>query len=515
MSIPSTVRLRFWLPALFAGSTTLLLTLVTLLQYQETSRGIRERHFSTLKERLETTSRRMELYEKSGLDSLPAVEIADFSITAEVLWVALVDDNCRVLRGSRLEWRGRAAQEVLAPFDTRQFRAVQQSRQTDIRVSPGGNRIFAYSPILLTAAPGQLRPTRIGALIVDYDLSGIIAGELRNSLAYSLLGWAAGLLLLLALGAVFHRWLTRPLEHLGWTAERFSRGDYSARAHLTGSGELARFADTFNAMAEEVQTQSGRLREKNAELERFTYTVSHDLRSPLVTIRSFAAELSKDLDSGNRERLETDVRLIAAAAGKMDGLLADLLELSRVGRIVNPPVAVELDELVREVLGLLAGPISRRNVEVVVHPGLPRVVVDRTRVGEAIQNLVENAVKYLGDQPAPRIEIGVRDDPGARVVFVRDNGGGIAPEHLERVFDPFIKLDPHTEGSGIGLALVRRIVEIHGGTVWAESAGLGQGSSFCFTLPVAPGDVSQAVQGPVAGGVHSGRSVLHLDRVRH
>ena len=112
---------------------------------------------------------------------------------------------------------------------------------------------------------------------------------------------------------------------------------------------------------------------------------------------------------------------------------------------------------------------------------------DRTRLAEVVQNLVDNPVKCRWDRPRPRIEIGVRP-PGADgmpVVFVRDNGVGIDPRYTERVFGLFEKLDPRSAGTGIGLALVRRIVEVHGGRVWAESEGEGRGATFCFALPAA------------------------------
>ena len=118
-------------------------------------------------------------------------------------------------------------------------------------------------------------------------------------------------------------------------------------------------------------------------------------------------------------------------------------------------------------------------------PGLPVVLGDRVRLVEVVQNLVDNAVKYLGAQVRPRIEIGVRgvDAGGAPVIFVRDNGVGIDPRYNERVFRLFEKLDPGSEGSGVGLALVKRIVEVHGGRIWVESEGEGRGATFCFSLP--------------------------------
>ncbi len=132
--------------------------------------------------------------------------------------------------------------------------------------------------------------------------------------------------------------------------------------------------------------------------------------------------------------------------------------------------------------------IAERGVEVEVAADLPVVCVDRTRLLEAVRYLLDNAVRYLGDQPAPRIEVAVRaaEAPGEPPIFcVRDNGMDIEPKYQEKVFGLFKRLDPEgSEGTGIGLALVKRIVEVHDGKVWVESEGLGKGSTFCLSLPV-------------------------------
>ena len=227
---------------------------------------------------------------------------------------------------------------------------------------------------------------------------------------------------------------------------------------------------------------------KNTELERFTYTVSHDLKSPLITIRGFMELLEKDALAGDRDRLRSDLARIGEATDKMQRLLNDLLELSRIGRIMNPPQEVPFETIVRDAIELVAGQISARNVIVEVAAGLPTVYGDRARLVEVVQNLIDNAVKYMGDQPQPRVEIGTRvASPDHQVVFfVRDNGIGIDPQYHERVFGLFNKLDTTSDGTGVGLALVKRIVEVHGGRIWIESDGVGTGTTFCFTLAGQP-----------------------------
>ncbi len=229
------------------------------------------------------------------------------------------------------------------------------------------------------------------------------------------------------------------------------------------------------------------LEDKNAELERFTYTVSHDLKSPLITIKGFLGFLEKDAASGNTTRLKSDIKRIADATDKMHLLLSELLELSRVGRLMNPSQQIPFEDLVHEAVELVQGRLQERGIKVQIQSGLPIVNGDRQRLVEVIQNLVDNAAKFMGDQAAPCIEIGASAGQNENsIFFVRDNGIGIAPEYQERIFGLFNKLDANTDGTGIGLALVRRIIEVHGGRIWVESEA-GKGAMFCFTLGNSPG----------------------------
>jgi PAS domain S-box-containing protein len=231
------------------------------------------------------------------------------------------------------------------------------------------------------------------------------------------------------------------------------------------------------------QRQEDELKSKNTELERFTYTVSHDLRSPLITIKGFAGALLSDAAAGRTGRLNEDLNRIVQAADKMSELLNGLLELSRIGRMVNPPTPVPMNKLVADVLELLAGSITQRQARVTVQPGLPPAQGDPQRLQEVVQNLVENALKFSAPGRAPEIEIGSATAGDTTAYFVRDNGRGIEPRFQESIFELFNKLDPRSEGAGIGLALVRRILEFHGGSIRVESAGAGSGATFYFTLP--------------------------------
>lgn len=227
------------------------------------------------------------------------------------------------------------------------------------------------------------------------------------------------------------------------------------------------------------------LRIKNEELARFVYTASHDLKTPLVTIKAFLGALREDLDAANQDNIDKDLFYLHTAADKMQRLLDELLEMSRVGRVVNAPVAIKLKELVEEATSIVAGRIAERGVAVTIDVGELVLTGDRQRLAEIWQNLIDNAAKYMGEQAAPCIEIGVDHRESGPVFYVRDNGLGIEPQYHEKVFGLFDKLDPASEGTGLGLALVKQIVELNEGQIWVESAGAGQGSCFYFTLPAA------------------------------
>ena len=297
-----------------------------------------------------------------------------------------------------------------------------------------------------------------------------------------------------------HGWLGVPLRArgtlIGFVAMdsrvpgRFTKHD--AEVALTFAGQVsiavenARLFSDLQAELSARQELITELESKNAELERFTYTVSHDLKSPLFTIRGFLGYLEQDALNGNQERLRSDIKRIIDATHKMQHLLNDLLELSRVGRVGNDPEVVPFDELVRDAMEIIHGRIAERGIAVRVDTNLPTVYGDKVRLLEVVQNLMDNASKFMGDQREPRIEIGQDgEDDGKPIFYVRDNGIGISPEHYDRVFGLFNKLDVNSNGTGIGLALVKRIVEVHGGRIWVESEA-GKGSTFFFTLPSQP-----------------------------
>jgi signal transduction histidine kinase len=164
-----------------------------------------------------------------------------------------------------------------------------------------------------------------------------------------------------------------------------------------------------------------------------------------------------------------------------------LLELSRIGRLMNPPEEIHFEEIVREALEMVSGRLNAQKIQVKIAADRHRLHGDRQRLREVFENLLDNAIKYLYSQPAPEITIGIRSVGGEVIYYVQDNGIGVAPQYQEKIFGLFEKLDPAVEGTGVGLAIVKRIVEIHGGRTWVESKVIGCGSTFCFTLPAKSG----------------------------
>ena len=226
------------------------------------------------------------------------------------------------------------------------------------------------------------------------------------------------------------------------------------------------------------------LDEKNKELASFVYTVSHDLRAPLVSLEGYASMLLDNYKEALDETGQLYISRIQANVEKIGRLIQDLLELSRIGRIVNYYESTDVKEIIREAIETLQLQLSERGTELVVQEDLPAITCDRTRIEQVFENLISNANKFMGaENDKPRIEIGFHDKEDFFEFFVKDNGIGIQKEYHEKVFDIFKRLgDIETEGTGVGLAIVKKILENHGGEIWIDSE-VGKGTTVYFTLP--------------------------------
>lgn len=304
---------------------------------------------------------------------------------------------------------------------------------------------------------------------------------------------------------IIHSWMAVPLKVKGQiigiiALDGHQVGQFSqkhAELAVTYANQVAiavENARLFSELQNELAERKNLIEElevKNAELERFTYTVSHDLKSPLITIKGFLGFLEQDALSGNHIRLRGDIQRISDATTKMQSLLNELLNLSRVGRLVNPYQQVAFNELVQEAIELVQGRLQANKIQIQVQENMPSIYADRQRIVEVLQNLIDNAAKFARLHPNPLIEIGQEGyEEDKPIFFVRDNGIGIDEAHHERIFGLFNKLDVESEGTGIGLALAKRIVEVHGGRIWVKSEAspkgeAGKGATFYFSLPPA------------------------------
>jgi signal transduction histidine kinase len=233
---------------------------------------------------------------------------------------------------------------------------------------------------------------------------------------------------------------------------------------------------------EERERLLAELEAKNRELNSFVYTVSHDLKAPLVSLDGFSSMLQKECYDRLGEQGQHYLDRLQANVSHMGSLVTHLLELSRIGRVVGPTVEIDVAALVREIREDLAVKLEEVEAELVIREPLPTIRADRTRIRQVFTNLIDNAVKFRSEERPLRIEVGCREEGGFHRFHVSDNGIGIVSQYQEQVFKPFQQLEAETEGVGMGLALVKRIVEHHGGRVWVESE-LGQGATFYFTLP--------------------------------
>jgi light-regulated signal transduction histidine kinase (bacteriophytochrome) len=238
-----------------------------------------------------------------------------------------------------------------------------------------------------------------------------------------------------------------------------------------------RVADRTAELAERAKD----LARSNSELQQFAYVASHDLQEPLRMVASFTQLLAKRY----ADKLDDDARdfinYAVDGARRMQTLISDLLSYSRVGTQGKPLVPTDVDAVLNNVLGSLQYAIEESGAAI-SHDYLPRVMADPVQLGQLFQNLLANAIKFRGEAP-PRVHISAARDGNHWKIAVRDNGIGIAQEHADRIFVIFQRLHTKTEypGTGIGLAICKKIVERHGGRIWIEPSP-GGGTTFCFTI---------------------------------
>ena len=306
--------------------------------------------------------------------------------------------------------------------------------------------------------------------------------------------------LIVVLGAVLAWWgsrrLTKPLVHVTRAAEAITAGDLEQRVSVQRNDELGRLARSFNLMAEQVSRshhdleaqvaqRTKALEGTNAELESFSYSVSHDLRAPLRAIHGFARILLEDHQTKLDPEAQRLLGVIDQNTRRMGQLIDDLLSFSRLGRKELASAPVDMTEMARVVADELRRAEPERNGQLEIRiDALRPAQGDRALLRQVLSNLLQNAMKFTRARPHAMIEVGSRPDGTETVYYVKDNGAGFDARYVDKLFGVFQRLHSaeEFEGTGVGLAIVKRIVQRHGGRVWAEGK-VNEGATFYFSLP--------------------------------
>jgi signal transduction histidine kinase len=320
--------------------------------------------------------------------------------------------------------------------------------------------------------------------------------------------FTAALILLAAIAAAMtlRRTVSTPLSLLARDARRVARGEFDHPVEVTGPRDIQGLSTDVESMRRrilaELEVVSGAraqleeqtidLQRSNAELEQFAYVASHDLQEPLRKVASFTGMLQHRYQGQLDERADQYIEFAVDGAKRMQVLINDLLAFSRVGRLGTETGTVEMDVIAADAVKNLAAAIEESGAVVDVAGDLPVVRGDRSLLTALLQNLIGNAIKFRAEGVAPRVTLAVERGEDEHTFTVSDNGIGIAPRYADRIFVIFQRLHPKEEfsGTGIGLAMCRKIVEFHGGHIWLDRDDAGEdddaraGATFRFTLPI-------------------------------
>ena len=343
------------------------------------------------------------------------------------------------------------------------------------RLAEGKQRFDAFRAAL-TAFTRSLTAARLDA-----------RGRLDHS-ATVVQRWVVGtgiviLLSVLAAALILRGVIVVPLGRLATRVRTVAAGQFDEPVAGTGATEVVTLGADVDAMRARIVDERDDLERSNQELEQFAYVASHDLQEPLRKVASFSQLLQQRYAGQLDERADSYIEFAVDGARRMQDLINDLLAFSRVGRIETPRGDVDCGELVARVRADLATAIEESGATIEAEP-LPTVLGDKGLLRLVFQNLIGNAIKFRGDA-SPVVRVSAERDDGFWRFRCEDNGIGIDGEYADRIFVIFQRLHPRSsyEGTGIGLAMCRKIVEYHGGRMWLDTETARQGSAFCFTLP--------------------------------
>ncbi|RVX44666.1 phospho-acceptor domain-containing protein [Nonomuraea polychroma] len=287
----------------------------------------------------------------------------------------------------------------------------------------------------------------------------------------------------------------KPIDQLTDQVRQVAAGDFDHTLHVDRPAELAELSSHIDAMRDRIVSawrvaadQAEELRRSNGELEQFAYVASHDLQEPLRKVASFTQMLEQRYGSELDERARQYIHYAVDGAKRMQLLINDLLDFSRVGRVTGERTVTDSGEALNQALDNLSATVEDTETTV-TRDDLPKVKGNRLQLTQLFQNLIENAIKFRSEAP-PRIHIGVKRSGDMWEFSCSDNGIGVEPKYADRIFLIFQRLHPRDvyPGTGIGLALCRKIVEYHGGQMWLDNSDEGQGATFRWTLPAAGDD---------------------------
>lgn len=328
--------------------------------------------------------------------------------------------------------------------------------------------------------------TRLGTLRFGIPIRDMeeTVGRISVQMA-TILGAAGGAAV--ALSLLFLQRILGRIRILSKGTDRIGRGEYGITVTVATKDELGALAHNFNRMSAELASAYGNLekevKHRTQELESFVYTVSHDLKSPIVSMQGMASIFLEDFGAKVDERGRYYLERIIANANFMEQLINDLLTLSRVGRKKDNPELVDVHRVIFDLLEIHKERFASNRVEVVVDPALPHFMYERGHLNQVFQNLIINAVKFMDQQPKPRVEVGGVETEKTVEFHVKDNGIGIDPEYHHKIFGVFQRLkDVEVEGTGIGLSIVKKIMDLAGGSVRLESEK-GKGAAFYIRFP--------------------------------
>ncbi len=429
-------------------------------------------------------------------------EIAGFSIVPQIRVLLLADDRGKVLAANHYAWQGMPPAAAAPRFDSRQADLAISSQKGVRMLTPDSSMIQGYYPVVLGYAGGELRPSRLGVVYVEYDLA-VLQEEARGEAIRQTAGfWVIVALLTLALFALLHLRVTRRVGRINRALVRFASGDLDSRARLAGNDEIAELGRGFDDMAGKLAAERAAVQEltrtlearvaartaeltaANKELESYSYSISHDLRVPLRAIGGFARILQDEYGGKLDDEGRRLIKVVNDSTGRLARFMEDIQEFFNAGRAEIKYAEADMEMLARDALRELEPAMAGRAITLDIKP-LPRAYADRAMMRRVWLILFANAVKFSAPKTAAHIEAGADKIGNEIIYYVRDNGVGFDMQYADKLFGMFMRLHrvDEFEGTGIGLALVKRILTRHGGRVWAEGK-VGEGAVVYFALPV-------------------------------